>query len=152
MPPSATVALSAVAVGTSSTGVTVRETVAVLEVWPAASWISTRTEPAAPRKIAFVKLSEMGAILLAVPAFHAARSRVGSENLYCIVLAGNREVHELIDVFPPAQQEQVRIMFSESIQAVATQTLLKKKSGGRSASLGCSGTIRGRGRWLSMGR
>ena len=59
-----------------------------------------RAELAAPRKIAFVKLSEMGAILLAVPAFHAARSRVGSENLYCIVLAGNREVHELIDVFP----------------------------------------------------
>jgi ADP-heptose:LPS heptosyltransferase len=55
----------------------------------------------APRRIAFVKLSEMGAILLAVPAFRAARSRVGSENLYCIVLAGNREVHELIDVFPP---------------------------------------------------
>ena len=60
-----------------------------------------RAEPDAPRRIAFVKLSEMGAILLAVPAFHAARSRVGSENLYCIVLAGNREVHELIDVFPP---------------------------------------------------
>jgi hypothetical protein len=39
VPPSATVALSAVAVGMSSTGVTVRETVAVLEVWPAASWI-----------------------------------------------------------------------------------------------------------------
>lgn len=53
-----------------------------------------------PRKILFLKLAEMGAILLAVPAFEAARSRVGRENLYCAMLAGNRDVHELIDVFP----------------------------------------------------
>jgi twitching motility protein PilT len=46
-----------------------------------------------------------------------------------------KTVDRIIDVFPPAQQEQVRIMFSESIQAVITQTLLKKKSGGRTAAL-----------------
>ncbi len=46
-----------------------------------------------------------------------------------------KTVDRIIDVFPPAQQEQVRIMFSESIQAVITQTLLKKKSGGRLAGL-----------------
>jgi ADP-heptose:LPS heptosyltransferase len=53
-----------------------------------------------PRKILFVKLSEMGAMVLAVPAFEAARSRVGQRNLYCLQLDGNREVHELIGVFP----------------------------------------------------
>jgi ADP-heptose:LPS heptosyltransferase len=63
---------------------------------------------AAPRKIAFVKLSEMGAILLAVPAFDAARSRVGGENLYCVMLAGNREVHDLIGVFPPENLISIR--------------------------------------------
>lgn len=64
--------------------------------------VTGESPPAAePRKIAFIKLSEMGAILLAVPAFQAARSRVGSENLYCVMLAGNREVHDLIGVFPP---------------------------------------------------
>ncbi len=46
-----------------------------------------------------------------------------------------KTVDRIIDVFPPAQQEQVRIMFSESIQAVITQTLLKKKAGGRTAGL-----------------
>ncbi len=46
-----------------------------------------------------------------------------------------KTVDRIIDVFPPAQQEQVRIMFSESIQAVVTQTLLKKKAGGRIAAL-----------------
>ncbi len=46
-----------------------------------------------------------------------------------------KTVDRIIDVFPPAQQEQVRIMFSESIQAVVTQTLLKKRSGGRAAAL-----------------
>jgi twitching motility protein PilT len=46
-----------------------------------------------------------------------------------------KTVDRIIDVFPAAQQEQIRIMFSESIQAVITQTLLKKRSGGRVAAL-----------------
>ena len=40
-----------------------------------------------------------------------------------------KTVDRIIDVFPAAQQEQIRIMFSESIQAVVTQTLLKKQVG-----------------------
>lgn len=54
-----------------------------------------------PRKILFVKLSEMGAILLAIPAFEAARARVGAGGLYCLLLAGNRDVHELVGLFRP---------------------------------------------------
>ncbi|MBX3026718.1 type IV pilus twitching motility protein PilT [bacterium] len=46
-----------------------------------------------------------------------------------------KTVDRIIDVFPAAQQEQIRIMFSESIQAVITQTLLKKRAGGRVAAL-----------------
>jgi twitching motility protein PilT len=46
-----------------------------------------------------------------------------------------KTVDRIIDVFPAAQQEQIRIMFAESIQAVITQTLLKKKAGGRIAAL-----------------
>jgi twitching motility protein PilT len=46
-----------------------------------------------------------------------------------------KTVDRVIDVFPPEQQEQVRAMFSESIQAVITQTLCKKTSGGRVAAL-----------------
>ncbi|TVL99624.1 MAG: twitching motility protein PilT [Candidatus Brocadia sp. WS118] len=47
-----------------------------------------------------------------------------------------KTVDRIIDVFPPNQQEQVRTMFSESLQAVITQQLVKKKDGtGRVAAL-----------------
>jgi len=46
-----------------------------------------------------------------------------------------KTVDRIIDVFPAAQQGQIRAMFSESIQAVITQTLLKRRSGGRVAAL-----------------
>jgi twitching motility protein PilT len=46
-----------------------------------------------------------------------------------------KTVDRIIDVFPPNQQAQVRAMFSESIQAIITQTLCKKVGGGRCAAL-----------------
>ncbi len=47
-----------------------------------------------------------------------------------------KTVDRVIDVFPSEQQNQIRSMFSESILAVVTQNLLKKKDGkGRVAAL-----------------
>lgn len=46
-----------------------------------------------------------------------------------------KTVDRVIDVFPPAQQAQIRAQFAESIEAVITQTLVKKKAGGRAAAL-----------------
>ena len=47
-----------------------------------------------------------------------------------------KTVDRVIDVFPPTQQAQIRSQFAESIEAVITQTLLKKKAGdGRVAAL-----------------
>ncbi|HEU4345117.1 MAG TPA: type IV pilus twitching motility protein PilT [Candidatus Binatia bacterium] len=46
-----------------------------------------------------------------------------------------KTVDRVIDVFPSGQQAQIRAQFSESIEAVITQTLLKKKTGGRVAAL-----------------
>jgi twitching motility protein PilT len=46
-----------------------------------------------------------------------------------------KTVDRIIDVFPPNQQGQIRAQFAESIEAVITQTLLKKKIGGRVAAL-----------------
>ncbi|HKA32917.1 MAG TPA: ATPase, T2SS/T4P/T4SS family, partial [Candidatus Binatia bacterium] len=47
-----------------------------------------------------------------------------------------KTVDRVIDVFPPSQQAQIRAQFAESIEAVITQTLLKKKAGdGRVAAL-----------------
>lgn len=47
-----------------------------------------------------------------------------------------KTVDRVIDVFPPEQQGQIRVMFAESILAVVTQNLLKRKDGkGRVAAL-----------------
>jgi twitching motility protein PilT len=46
-----------------------------------------------------------------------------------------KTVDRIIDVFPAAQQGQIRAMFAESIQAIITQTLVKKRAGGRIAAL-----------------
>lgn len=40
-----------------------------------------------------------------------------------------KTVDRLVDVFPPTQQEQVRIMLSESVQAVICQTLVPRRDG-----------------------
>ncbi len=64
--------------------------------------------PPGPRKILFIKLSEMGAIALAMPAFESAARRVGRENLYCLVLDTNLEIHDLVRFFPPRQLITIR--------------------------------------------
>src|SRR6478609_9028163 len=46
-----------------------------------------------------------------------------------------KTVDRIIDAFPASQQSQIRTMLSESLQAVITQTLLKKRAGGRIAAL-----------------
>jgi twitching motility protein PilT len=46
-----------------------------------------------------------------------------------------KTVDRIIDVFPPNQQAQIRSQFAESVEGVITQTLLKKKTGGRAAAL-----------------
>ena len=44
-------------------------------------------------------------------------------------------VDRIIDVFPPAQQQQVRLQLSTTLQAVITETLVRKKDGaGRTAA------------------
>ena len=44
-------------------------------------------------------------------------------------------VDRVIDVFPAAQQAQIRTQFADAIEAIITQTLCKKKGGGRVAAL-----------------
>ncbi len=45
-----------------------------------------------------------------------------------------KTVDRIIDVFPAAEKSMVRSMLSESLRAVVSQTLLKKRSGGRAAA------------------
>jgi twitching motility protein PilT len=44
-------------------------------------------------------------------------------------------IDRIIDQYPPDQQEQIRVMLSESLKGVVSQTLCKKISGGRAAAL-----------------
>ena len=44
-------------------------------------------------------------------------------------------VDRIIDQFPDTQQAQIRAMLSESLKGVISQTLCKKKTGGRAAAL-----------------
>ena len=44
------------------------------------------------------------------------------------------ELDRVIDVFPAAEKDMVRSMLSESLQAVISQTLLKRPGGGRVAA------------------
>ncbi|MDF2867744.1 MAG: pilT1 [Gammaproteobacteria bacterium] len=46
-----------------------------------------------------------------------------------------KSINRIIDVFPGEEKSMVRTMLSESLQAVVSQTLLKKISGGRVAAL-----------------
>jgi len=47
-----------------------------------------------------------------------------------------KTIDRVIDVFPPQQQQQIRVMFAEAIAAVISQILFKKKEGqGRLAAL-----------------
>ncbi len=45
-----------------------------------------------------------------------------------------KTIDRVVDVFPAAEKEMVRSMLSESLQAVISQTLLKKNGGGRVAA------------------
>lgn len=46
-----------------------------------------------------------------------------------------KTVDRIIDAFPPNQQAQVRTQLAEALEAVLTQTLVKKKTGGRAAAV-----------------
>ena len=56
----------------------------------------------------------------------------GSETLHTTSAA--KTIDRVIDVFPAAEKAMVRSMLSESLQAVVSQTLLKRATGGRVAA------------------
>ncbi len=56
-----------------------------------------------------------------------------------------KTINRIVDVFPAEEKTMVRTMLSESLQAVISQTLLKKVDGGRVAAheiMMCTGAIR----------
>jgi len=45
-----------------------------------------------------------------------------------------KTIDRVIDVFPAAEKDMIRAMLSESLQAVISQTLLRRQTGGRIAA------------------
>jgi len=55
-----------------------------------------------PSKILFIKLTEQGSTVLAYPAFRRAAELVGKDNIYLLVLKENREIVDIMGIFPPS--------------------------------------------------
>ena len=53
------------------------------------------------RRLLFLKPAEQGATVLAVPAFQAAITRLGRENVFVCVFARNREILDILGLLPP---------------------------------------------------
>jgi len=60
-----------------------------------------RRKPGPVRRILFFKLVEQGATVLAYPSLRTAVERVGSENVFFMVLEENRAILDLLDIVPP---------------------------------------------------
>lgn len=73
---------------------------ALLSAWR--KLLPRRLHPALPtvRTILFIKLVEQGTTVLARPAFAAAVARVGRDNVYCLTLAENAEILNLLKLIP----------------------------------------------------
>lgn len=59
-----------------------------------------RSQPAAVRRILFVKLAEQGATVLAYPAIQRAVEMVGRENVFFLVFEENRFILDAMDAVP----------------------------------------------------
>lgn len=63
---------------------------------------------AAPKKILFLKLAEMGSTVLAQAAVRAAVDRVGRGNVYFILFSENRPILDLLDLIPRENVIEIR--------------------------------------------
>jgi twitching motility protein PilT len=84
-----------------------------------------------PDVILVGELRDLETIALALTAAETGHLVFGTVH----TASAAKTVDRLVDVFPPAQQAQVRTMVSESLLGVCTQMLLAKNGGGRAAAL-----------------
>jgi twitching motility protein PilT len=96
--------------------------------WSAALRSTLREDPDV---ILVGELRDLETISLALTAAETGHLVFGTAH----TSSAPKTVDRLIDVFPPAQQAQVRTMLSESLLGVCTQMLLPKIGGGRCAAL-----------------
>jgi twitching motility protein PilT len=83
-----------------------------------------------PDVILVGELRELETIRLALTAAETGHLVFGTLH----TSSAAKTVDRIVDVFPAAEKDMIRAMLSESLQAVISQTLLKKISGGRTAA------------------
>jgi twitching motility protein PilT len=84
-----------------------------------------------PDVIVVGDLRDAETISLAVSAAETGHLVIGSMN----TASSSRAISRVLAAFPPAQQQQVRAMVSESLHGVITQRLVPTVDGGRAAAL-----------------
>ena len=84
-----------------------------------------------PDVIVIGELRDAETIQLAVTAAETGHLVLGSMN----TASSGRAISRILGAFPPAQQQQVRTMVSESLHGVITQRLLPTVDGGRALAL-----------------
>ncbi len=94
-----------------------------------------------PDVIMVGELRDLDTIRLAITAAETGHLVLGTLHTN----SATQTINRIIDVFPAEEKSLIRSMLSESLQAVITQTLLKKNGSGRVAALEimrCTGAIR----------
>lgn len=84
-----------------------------------------------PDVILVGELRDLETIQLSVTAAETGHLVLGTLH----TTSAAQTIDRIIDVFPVHQQKQIQSMLAESLRAVISQTLLKKKGGGRVAAL-----------------
>ncbi|MBN1866292.1 PilT/PilU family type 4a pilus ATPase [Candidatus Sumerlaeota bacterium] len=76
------------------------------------------------------EMRDLETIALAISAAEAGNLVFGTLHTN----SAAKTIDRIVDVFPPEQQPQIRTMLSESLKAVCSQLLLRRKDGGRIAA------------------
>ncbi len=87
-------------------------------------------EPARPKRILIVLLSEMGSLVLAQPMFAKLKEQYPEASLHILMFAKNREVLDLLDVMPPEHvitinDKSLGGFASDALNAIRTMRRLK---------------------------
>lgn len=72
------------------------------------SLVRSESMPAAPRRIAIIKLAEQGATVLAGPALRRAIESVGANNVFFVVFEENRPILDLMGLIPESNVIAIR--------------------------------------------
>ncbi|MDN5939399.1 MAG: type IV pilus twitching motility protein PilT [Salinisphaera sp.] len=83
-----------------------------------------------PDTILVGELRDLETIRLALTAAETGHLVLGTVH----TSSAAKTIDRLVDVFPAGEKDMIRAMLSESLRAVITQTLLKKRGGGRIAA------------------